>query len=123
MKPSAVELLLAELAGRGIQLQAHGDRLRFRPQAAMTPDLAEQLKRHKAELLAVLHAATGAAAEAKALTWRARAGGDEDLAERLAEAWEERLSIITADNVPLAEAEEIALKQLVAMLDISTSSS
>jgi hypothetical protein len=54
MKPSAVDMLLAELAGRGIQLQAHGDRLRFRPQAAMTPDLLARLTTHKPTVLAVL---------------------------------------------------------------------
>jgi DNA polymerase-1 len=54
MTAGAAELLLAELARCGIELQVHGDRLRFRPQAAVTPDLLERLKRHKAELLALM---------------------------------------------------------------------
>jgi hypothetical protein len=39
-----------------------------------------------------------------------------DLAELMTEAWQERLAICTADGIPLAEAEQTALKQLRAML-------
>lgn len=46
--------LLAELAALGIELRAHGDRLRFRPQTAMTPELAARVKAHKPDLLAML---------------------------------------------------------------------
>ena len=46
--------LLDELARRGILLVANGDRLRFHPRDAMTPELLEQLKSHKAEVLAVM---------------------------------------------------------------------
>ncbi len=46
--------LLIDLARLGIRLEAHGDRLRYHPRSALTPDLAEQLRTHKAELLAVL---------------------------------------------------------------------
>jgi DNA polymerase-1 len=46
-----VEALLADLASRGVELQARGGRLRFRPQNRVTPRLLEQLKLHKAELL------------------------------------------------------------------------
>ncbi|MGD8451996.1 MAG: hypothetical protein PVJ57_09280 [Phycisphaerae bacterium] len=47
-------LILAELQERHIELRVHGDRLRYRPRCAMTPDLAEQVKAHKAELLRLL---------------------------------------------------------------------
>ncbi len=47
--------LLADLTGRGIELRAEGGRLRFRPVAAMTPELAERVKAHKGELLALLN--------------------------------------------------------------------
>ena len=43
--------LLAELWRRGIQVEAHGDRLRYRPRSAVTPELAQRLKSRKAELL------------------------------------------------------------------------
>jgi NADPH-dependent ferric siderophore reductase len=46
--------LLAELIARGIELQAHGDRLRFRPQKAMTGNLVARDKAHKPALLALL---------------------------------------------------------------------
>jgi len=52
-----VPVLLDELARRGIELRAAGDRLRFRPRSAMTPDLAERFAAHKVELLASLSAA------------------------------------------------------------------
>jgi len=36
--------LLTDLAKRGIELVARGDRLRYRPRSALTPDLAERLR-------------------------------------------------------------------------------
>jgi hypothetical protein len=44
--------------------------------------------------------------------------GDDDLAQAMAEAWQERLAICTADDIPLAEAERTAVKQLQAMLTL-----
>jgi len=46
--------LLAELTALGIELQAHGERLRFRPQTAMTAELVARVKVHKPGLLALL---------------------------------------------------------------------
>ena len=46
--------LLAELTHRGIELQVRGDRLRYRPRSALTQELAERVRAHKAELLAIL---------------------------------------------------------------------
>lgn len=51
--------LLAELIRLGIRLAAHGDRLRFHPRWAVTPDLADRLKAHKADLLEVLRPMAG----------------------------------------------------------------
>lgn len=48
------QALVANLQARGIELQACGDALRFRPKAAVTPDLASRLKAHKSELLRIL---------------------------------------------------------------------
>lgn len=46
--------LLAELTAQGIELQARGDRLCFRPRKAMTPQLVARVKAHKPELLALI---------------------------------------------------------------------
>ncbi len=46
--------LLAELRGLGIELQAHGEGLHFRPRDRITPALLTRLRNHKTELLAVL---------------------------------------------------------------------
>ena len=46
--------ILADLAHLGIRIEARGDRLRYWPRSAMTPDLVEQMKAHKTELLAAL---------------------------------------------------------------------
>ena len=43
-----------ELAQRGIRIEASGDRLRFSPRSAVTPDLADRMKAHKGELLTIL---------------------------------------------------------------------
>jgi hypothetical protein len=64
---SAAVVLLAELAARGIELRAEGEQLQFRPVAAMTPELAERVRQHKSEVLALLHEApTGEGAESHA---------------------------------------------------------
>jgi TubC N-terminal docking domain len=46
--------LLLELDRLGVRLQADGDKLRFNPRSAVTPDMLARLKVHKAELLALL---------------------------------------------------------------------
>ncbi|MAT68931.1 MAG: hypothetical protein CMJ58_05350 [Planctomycetaceae bacterium] len=46
--------LLAELDRRGIAIQAHGDRLRYAPRSAVTPELAARMRQHKRALLAIL---------------------------------------------------------------------
>jgi len=50
---SATELL-AELTRLGIQLVAHGDRLRYRPRSRVSAELAGRLLAYKSELLAIL---------------------------------------------------------------------
>ena len=52
---SVIDLMI-DLRDRGIQLEADGDRLRYSPKAAMTPELAERVKAHKPELLTILTA-------------------------------------------------------------------
>lgn len=46
--------ILADVARRGITLQAGAGKIRFRPRSAMTPDLAERIKAHRPALLALL---------------------------------------------------------------------
>ncbi|HVT16280.1 MAG TPA: hypothetical protein VHQ90_08915 [Thermoanaerobaculia bacterium] len=46
-----VEAILAELETRGVELRAAGDRLQFRPVEAVPPELVEEIRAHKAELL------------------------------------------------------------------------
>lgn len=46
------ELLIEDLAGVGVELWKDGDKLRCRgPRRALTPDLIEGLRQHKAEIL------------------------------------------------------------------------
>ena len=46
--------LMADLTRLGIRIEADGDRLRYSPRSAVTPDLADQMKSHKDALLAIL---------------------------------------------------------------------
>ena len=46
--------LMTDLAQFGIRIEAQGDRLRYSPRSAVTPDLARRMKAHKGELLAIL---------------------------------------------------------------------
>ena len=43
--------VMTELTQLGIHIEAHGDRLRYSPRSAVTPDLVQRMKAHKAELL------------------------------------------------------------------------
>jgi hypothetical protein len=51
--------LLSQLSAAGIELWADGDRLKFRPIAAMTPELISVATEHKAELLKALRGEDG----------------------------------------------------------------
>ena len=49
--------LISDLKRRGVELRVTGDRLRWRaPRGAMTPELAESLRRCKSETIALLSA-------------------------------------------------------------------
>lgn len=54
----SVAELLSDLGRLGIQLEADGERLRYHPRSALTPDLLGQLKAHKGELLTLLRDAS-----------------------------------------------------------------
>jgi hypothetical protein len=62
---SAADLLL-DLGRLGIRLEAEGSRLRYYPRSALTPDLLQRLKAHKAEVVAELTAHREAILAAKA---------------------------------------------------------
>ncbi len=55
--------IVRTLAQRGIRLAPHGDRLRFHPRSAMTPELVSWLAPRKAELLSWLRAREAAGSE------------------------------------------------------------
>jgi hypothetical protein len=46
--------LLTDLIGRGIEVQANGDKLRIGPQDRLTPVDLDQLRQHKAVILGLL---------------------------------------------------------------------
>lgn len=51
--------LMTDLTRLGILVEARGNRLRYSPQSAVTGSLLEQLKLHKADLLAMLRPSGG----------------------------------------------------------------
>src|SRR4051812_25191759 len=98
--------LLADLRRYGFELQAHGDRIRYRPEP--TPAMLAAMRIHKIELLAML------------LVQQAEAHGD-DLAEAMTEAWQERVAIASekSDTVTPDQMQD-ALVQVRAMLERAT---
>ena len=50
--------IVADLARRGIRLEAHGERLRYYPRSALTLDQLDKLTIHKSELLTLLSRAS-----------------------------------------------------------------
>jgi hypothetical protein len=106
---SPAEVLLAELSARGIELQARGDRLRFGPREAATPDLVQQLKIHKAELLALLSQPPAAPppwdeAEARQLLSELHAEVDQLRQLHFGGTFPEPLATVVADYLAVAEA-------------------
>lgn len=59
MTADPVAILLDDLQRRGVELQAAGDKLRYRPADAVPDGLRERLARHKPELLGRLRAGNG----------------------------------------------------------------
>jgi hypothetical protein len=53
--------ILTDLAQLGIRIEAHGNRLRYSPRSAVTPDLVKQMRANKAELLTALTPSAAAA--------------------------------------------------------------
>lgn len=51
--------LLSEIQARHVELMVVGDRLRIRPANALPPDLREELRAHKAEVVELLRARGG----------------------------------------------------------------
>ncbi|MSU78420.1 MAG: hypothetical protein EXS16_10035 [Gemmataceae bacterium] len=96
-----VAQLLAELNARGIEVEHISDTIRYRPLLAITPNLIQRLRAHKAELRAIL------------VIQKARDLGNAPLAEALTEAWGERIAICIEDGKESRQtAEAIALQQL-----------
>lgn len=91
MNANAAEIL-SDLTRRGVRLAPNGDRLHVdAPKGLLTPELLDELRRHKAELLALLHDPVANAVE--------------DLHEH----WSERAAILEHDaGLPRAQAEEQA---------------
>lgn len=63
-----VASFLVDLRGRDIQIRSEGDQLRCTaPAGALTPELRDQLRQRKNEILAFLHAADAAARQPRAI--------------------------------------------------------
>lgn len=96
--------LLAELGRRGIEMRADGDRLQFRPAAALTPDLSARVKEHKPALLAILADDPGEIVP-------------DDLPHKWREMYEERAAIRHFDGgQALEHAEAEALRETLAAM-------
>ncbi len=114
---NAATTLLAELVHRGVELNAVGNRLRYRPPGAVTEELKADLIRYKRELLVLIHYMTAPAVPAG--TWGrcasallARIPNDQRRAA-LREAFEERAAICQFDgDLGVDEAERVAFLQL-----------
>jgi len=82
--------LLATLLERGVTLQVAGDKLRYTPLDTVTPELRDELRHHKAELLVLLEPLPAAVIE---LLLRCEAGD-------FTAAVRGRLAAIFKDNPP-----------------------
>ena len=125
--PTSAAVLLAELTQRGFELQVRGDRLRYRPRSAMTPDLARRVRDHRDELIAILTESQDRPTEtprdkAARLIREARRNGSHEFAAVLRDAWRERVAICEIDGGLSVEAgEAVAEKEIRNMLDRDTS--
>ena len=113
--------LLAELTRRGIEMVAQGDRLRYRPKSAMTLDLADRLKRHKPDLLAILRMDGGGPRTPPGqptVHMGARVIRPDDLPTDWRELYEERAAIREYDGEqPRPQAEAGAWRDVMIRMD------
>ena len=116
-----VATLLIEMTRRGIEIVAHGDRLRYRPRSAMTPDLAERVRHHKTELLDILRAAgsgTAVPIQSDAPDTNAQVTRPDDLPADWRELYEERSAVREFDGGhSRAAAEAGALRDVLTRMD------
>ncbi len=108
--------LRRELDRRGVELVAVGDRIRFRPIAAVTGELLDSLRTHKRELLAQLAEPVPVG---DAGTWARQAAAlhatvaDPDQRANLRELFEHRSAVCEYEgNLDRDDAERIGLDEL-----------
>jgi hypothetical protein len=137
--------LLVELKRRGFELQARGDRLTYRPAAAMPPDLLARLRNHKPDLLRLLSEPsrdpapdplTAIKARWSGSTLQAvrmprerladllretRRQGNRKRAEDLRERWRERAAIMEYDGrMARPQAEALAAVDTMSIVDTTS---
>ena len=113
---SAAAVLIQDLRTRGVELCADGDRLRFRPASAVTPDLRERLAALKPDILAALER-DRLRRELAGILREARRDGDGDRATDALEAYRERASIMQFDGgLDRLESERCALADVLPRL-------
>lgn len=76
-------VLLFELKGRGITLQAQGDRLRFHPRSAVGPDLLAKMREHKADIIRLLNREADSAKDQQAVSQPGRLHLPDDVLDEL----------------------------------------
>jgi hypothetical protein len=110
---SAAATLIQDLRAHGVELQADGDRLRFRPASAVTPDLRERLAAMKPDVLAALER-LDLRRELADIIRESRRGGDPNRAADALEQFRERASIMQFDaGLDRHEAERCALADVL----------
>jgi hypothetical protein len=70
----SAKTLLYELRGRGVEVVAEGDQLRYRPRAPVTPELLDRLRAHKPSILKLLERERRESEEAERRGFVARRG-------------------------------------------------
>jgi len=114
---TAAELLI-DLARRGIRLEADGNQLRFSPRSAVTPDLADRLRAHKTELLAILRPEADAPSvdhNQAAAVWQAavdRLDGDTPLQAEILEGLRSASARWVGDEEPAERADDCFVEPL-----------
>lgn len=93
---TAATILIAELHGLGVSVCVEGGNLHLRPKAKITADLADRVRRHKAEVVRAIRLDRLAA-----------------LDDNRRDAWEERVAICIIDGgMSEADAEEVAWREM-----------
>jgi len=106
---STTQRLIQDCAKRGVTLEPHGNMLLVTPEESVTPELVEQLRQHKSEILTILESKRRMAAQnlVKQILCGEWTGCNEQMGNRLSSQLLKLKKTATRDRALVKLAQEV----------------